>query len=251
MFARMLSITVVITLMQGSLAGSLAIAQEVSEQKNEPDSGVESRARSEADSQSESYLGSDGTWIRVSGRATEAGPDNFMLDYEGGKAFVEIANPDWHFDNTEILDGDHVTVFGKVDNETYEATSIKAQSVYVEDLETYLFGDPPSGEGDNLDMKPNTPASVGDVSITGTIKSIEDKTLMLEFGNQLMEVDISRLDYNPLDERGFQQLKQGDVVTVVGDMKKSSLEERKLSADSVITMSGEASPPLPTQPGTE
>lgn len=253
MLPRMLSATFVFSLLLGPLAGSLAIAEETSDSENKAGAGVESRAGSNADSEADTYLKPDGSWIRLSGRAVEAGPDNFMLDYEGGKVFVEIANPDWHFDNTEILDGDHVTVFGKVDDETYEATSIKAHSVYVEDLETYLFGDPTEGEGPdpNLDMEPNTPARVGDVSITGTIESVDGRTFMLEFGKETMKVDTSGLDYDPLDEQGFQQLEQGDVVTVVGNITDGSLEDRKLSADGVITMSGQASPPFPARPDDE
>lgn len=189
--------------------------------------------------ESSNYLKPDESWISISGRAIEAGPESFMLDYGRGKVFVEMDSHDWYFENSEVLDGDHVTVSGKVDDDTYEATSIEARNVYVEDLGTYFYADAADEEGRDpgLDMRPSTPVTAGDISITGMVSSIDGRRFTMDFGKKQLTVDTSDMDYNPLDDQGYQQLDKGDYVTAVGQIAEGTLKNRLLKAESVITMS--------------
>lgn len=188
------------------------------------------------------YLKPDESWISISGRAIETGPESFMLDYGRGKVFVEMDSHDWYFENSEVLDGDHVTVTGKVDDETYEATSIEARNVYVEDLGTYFYASATDEEGrdPSLDMRPSSPVTAGDISITGTISSVDGRRFTMDFGKRQLTIDTAELDYNPLDDQGYQKLDKGDVVTAVGQVREGTLSDRKLVAESVITMKNRA-----------
>lgn len=205
----------------------------------------------QAETDEKDYLKSDGSWIKISGRAAETGKESFMLDYNGGKIFVEMDDQDWHYDNTEILDGDHVTVYGKVDNDTYETTTIEARKVYAEEIETYVYAAPEDEEERDLKLDVRTneteTASPGDIAITGTITEVDGNNFVLDVGKRAMAVDTGELPYNPMDAVGVQQLEEGSLVTVSGRPAGGSLDSRRLIAENIIVMRG----PVPPEPEAE
>lgn len=193
-----------------------------------------------AGSKSEGYLQPDDSWIRVSGRAAETGPETFLLDYPGGRVFVEVDDPSWHFDNTEILDGDHVTVYGKVDKDTYGTTTIEAASIYVEDLKTYVYASSEDEERRDLELGVTTDdtASPMNIAVTGTVTGIGERQFTLDAGEKMLTVDIGQLNYDPLDDVGEQQLEKGSLVTVSGLPAEGTLESRRLIAENIVVMRG-------------
>jgi hypothetical protein len=44
------------------------------------------------------------------------------------------------------------------------------------------------------------------------------------------------MDYNPLDELGFQQVDEGDYVSIRGNIDITFWDERELSADSIVIL---------------
>jgi hypothetical protein len=46
---------------------------------------------------------------------------------------------DWYAEGKNLIDGDKVTVYGRIDDDFFETTSIEASSVYVESLGSYFY----------------------------------------------------------------------------------------------------------------
>jgi len=93
------------------------------------------------------YLMPDDTWISISGTAVDPQAASFTLDYGEGTVLVEMDDWDWYGEAGGILDGDKVTVYGEIDDDFYELTSIEASSVYVESLGTYFYANSDDEEG--------------------------------------------------------------------------------------------------------
>ena len=89
----------------------------------------------------------DGSWISMSGTVTAPTASAFTLDYGEGMVLVEVDDWDHYGEAAGLLDGDEVTVTGRVDDDLYESTSIEASSVYVEDLNTYFYASAADEEG--------------------------------------------------------------------------------------------------------
>lgn len=183
------------------------------------------------------YLKPDGSWITLSGTVTSTAAETFTLDYGGGLATVEMDDWDWFDEDAEILSGDKVTVYGEVDDDTFENTKIEASSVYVENLGTYFFASAKDEENFNdLDVTPTVPIDVGDLTITGTIESVDGREFTIDSASQQMKVDTTFLPYNPMDDEGYQQLEKGDFVTVTGNTEYDTFEKQELMAESVVTL---------------
>lgn len=187
------------------------------------------------------YLQADDTWISLSGTAVDVGPDSFVLDYGYNTVKVEMDDWDWFEEAGEVLEGDQVSVYGEVDDDTFEKSSIEASSVYVESLGTYFYASAADEEGiEAIDMMPQTPVVVGDTVLTGSVTSIEGREFTIDSGLQEITVDTGEMLYNPLDDKGFQQIDKGEQVTVVGEMDDDLFESRELTAESIITLSDDS-----------
>jgi len=181
------------------------------------------------------YTKPDDTWINLSGTAVDTGPNSFVLDYGQGTITVEM--DDWSWYDKEgygLIEGDKVTVYGKVDDDIAEANTIEASSVYVESLGTYFYAD--SADEETLNYSVVTPIVAGYTELTGTVTSTSAFEFTIDSGVQQMTVDTSLLDYNPLDEKGYQQIDEGDLVTVTGDLEADLSESMELVADSIVIL---------------
>lgn len=183
------------------------------------------------------YLKPDGSWISLSGTVTSTTSDTFMLDYGGGLVTVEMDDWDWYEEFGETLPGDKVTVYGAVDDDTFENTKIEASSVFVENLGTQFYANAADEESvDDLDVAPVVPIVVGDLTLTGTVTSVDGREFTIDTGAQEMTVDTTLMSYNPMDDEGFQSIAKGDLVTVTGNTDKDTFEGRELVAESVVTL---------------
>ncbi|MFO7726270.1 MAG: NirD/YgiW/YdeI family stress tolerance protein, partial [Oceanipulchritudo sp.] len=81
----------------------------------------------------------DDTYISLSGTVSSSYDDSFVLDYGEGLVTVEMDDWDWYNDAYGIIEEDDVTVYGYVDDDLYETTTIEVSSVWVEDLNTYFY----------------------------------------------------------------------------------------------------------------
>lgn len=179
------------------------------------------------------YEKADDSFITLSGEVASATPSAFVLDYGEGLVTVEMDDWDWYADGYGILPEDEVTVYGYVNDDFYETTSIEASSVYVEDLNTYFYA---SGADEESVAAYTTAIYDLDFEITGTVTEVDGREFKVDTGNRTITVDTWQLGFNPLDEQGFLKIDVGDRVTVFGDLDRDIFDRRELSAESVIKL---------------
>jgi uncharacterized protein YdeI (BOF family) len=186
------------------------------------------------------YALPDETWISISGTIASPTDDSFLLDYGEGVVTVEMDDWDSYGEARALMDGDDVTVYGRVDDGLYERTTIEASSVYVANLNTYFYADDDDEEGDaHLMWQAPSPLIItATTSLRGRVSSVnpEGRTFTIDTGERLVTVDTWGLGYNPLDDAGFQKVDKGDIVHVTGHLDTGFFEKRELDADSVITL---------------
>lgn len=179
----------------------------------------------------------DGSLIGLTGTVTSTTADSFKLDYGKGMITVEMDDWDAFGDAWPLVDGDQVTVYGAVDNDLFEKTTIEAGSVYVKDLNTFFYASA-ADEEEYGQWVIDIDAELGDVTYIGTVKSVSPLTNTFTIDTGLMElsVDTSGLLYDPLDDEGFQQIDVGDRVSVDAVIDRDFIGDQDLLAESVVTL---------------
>ena len=181
------------------------------------------------------YARPDGTWVSLSGTAVETGPDGFLLDYGQGQILVEMDDWNWYdHEGQGLIDGDEVRVFGEVDDDFAQLTTIEASSVYVRGLGSYFYANPADEEA--FRYIDNDPIVVGTIEFIGTVSSVDGRTFTLDTGPQEITVDTNGLPYNPMDDLGFQKIEEGDLVSVSGTIDEDLIDDGELVADLIVTL---------------
>lgn len=178
------------------------------------------------------YAKPDASWITIGGTVVSPTPNSFMLDYGDGLITVEMDDWDWYPEASGLIEGDPVIVRGRMDADPLERTSIEASSVYLKGLNTYFYASAADEEGVSAMIAPLDRW----FQATGTVKSIDDREFTLDTGAHDYKVDTATMPYNPLDDVGFQKIKQGDRVKAFGKMDRGLFEDWELMASSVITL---------------
>lgn len=196
--------------------------------------------QAQADNDPNPYLQPNNEYINLSGTVVSTAPDAFVLDYGEGLVTVEMDDWDWYSEGYQILRGDDVTVYGKVDDDFYEQTTIEAGSVYVKQANTYYYASPIDEEGGSSTWVGSgfvAPAAANNMTnISGTIINVDGREFLLSSGSREIRVDTSEMPYNPLDNKGFQQLDEGDIVTVSGDLDIDLFKRNELTAQIITTL---------------
>jgi uncharacterized protein YdeI (BOF family) len=187
------------------------------------------------------YAKENDSWISISGTVVAPTAESFTLDYGDGVILVEMDDWDAYGEAYALMDGDRVTVYGDVDADLFERVSIEADSVYVENLNTYFYASSTDEEGtENIPYfwSDTTPLAPSRVTIRGKVSSVdtEEREFTLNMGDQMITVETSFLGYNPLDELGYQKIAKGDRVSVSGRFDINFLEGREFEAQSVTTL---------------
>jgi uncharacterized protein YdeI (BOF family) len=183
------------------------------------------------------YKRANNTWITISGEVKNVTPDTFTLDYGKGVVTVEMDDGDRDADAYKLIEGDKVTVNGKIDDDLYETTKIEASSVYVEKLGTYFYASPVDEEDVFFYTLP-TPIVVGDLVVRGTVTDVDDHEFTVDTGFRKLRVEVATMPYNPLDDEGYQKIRVGDFVKVSGTLDHDFFEGRELEARSVVKLAG-------------
>lgn len=128
-----------------------------------------------------------------------------------------------------------MTVNGRIDDGLYERRTIEAGSVYVKSLNSFFYASAADEEG-------NFPAfeslTLGSASINGVVTSVSPltRTMTVNTGNTSVTVDTRSMFYNPLDDRGFQQVDKGDRVSILGRVENKLFDGREFVATSIVTL---------------
>lgn len=185
---------------------------------------------------------SDESWITLQGDVTEVGAYTFELDYGDGTVTVEFDDWDADLDTLGLIEGDDVTVNGRVDDSLYEETSVEASSVFVENIDEYFYASALDEEGDyEYDDFVGLPEPLdeGEVAIQGTVTSVDvpEDEFQIVTDTTVLTVDTATLSYDPLDSDGRRMIEVGDRVSVFGDFYPEFPTETTLYADAVIELS--------------
>ncbi len=193
----------------------------------------------EGEQEGEPYKKTDGTWISISGTVTNVEPHEFTLDY--GEGFITVEMDDWDNDADayKLQNGENVTVNGVIDADLFEATTIEAGSVYVEGENTYFYASSVDEE-DSYMVNVVDPVVVSEVTLEGEVTGTGEEQFTIDSGLMQVTVDTSTLPYDPLDDEGYQEITEGQRVSVSGTLINDFFEDRELIADSVITLEWEA-----------
>ena len=182
------------------------------------------------------YMQPDDTWISLSGTVDSVTTDSFTLDYGEGIVTVEMDDGDRDADAYKLVEGDKVTVTGKVDDDFYETTTIEAGSVYVENLGTWFYASAVDEEDTFVTV--TSPIVVGETVVQGIVTEVRGEEFVIDTGLRQLTVEVEEMLYNPLDDEGYQKIEVGDRVSVTGTMDSDLFEGRELVAETVVTLEG-------------
>ncbi len=187
------------------------------------------------------YLAADGTWISLTGTVAETDRESFRLDYGEGLITVEMDGWDWYGDAAGALEGDRVTVSGRIDDDFLEQRTIEASSVYVKGLSRYYHASAADEEGAMVSHPVQFPVDpgVGDatwLTVTGTVVEIDGREFTLGRDTAALRVNTIAMPYDPLDDVGPQQIAVGDRVSVSGRLDLDLFESAEMLATSVISL---------------
>jgi len=178
------------------------------------------------------YVQPNNTWINISGTVKSVTSDSFILDYGAGTVIVEMDDGDRDADGYKLLSGDKVTVNGKIDDDFFEKTSIEASSVYVESVGTLFFASAVDEEDYNANLV--TPIIVSTSVVQGVVTKVEDHGFTINNGEKSLDIDVSEMAFDPLDNKGYLKIDVGDLVRVTGTMDERFFTGRELVASSAI-----------------
>jgi len=188
------------------------------------------------------YHAANNSWISLSGTVVATSATTFDLDYGSGLVIVEMDGWGWYSAAYSILEGDKVTVYGRVDADLYETTTIEARSVYVKDINTYYY----ANDADEEDAEFATPTIYPDngFQMRGRITNINGREFTMDTGAKKIKVDTMQMFYNPLDNKGLQKLKVGDLVQVTGKLDVNFFAKTEIIAEHVTTLIKDATKKL-------
>lgn len=181
---------------------------------------------------------SAGDLIDVSGTIVSTSADSFYLDYGEGLILVEMEGWQWYEQRRSQIDGDDVTVYGRMDEELLSREVIRASSIFVEDLNTFYYSSRGDKEFNPRAITYSLPVvSRGhQMNITGTVENIEGRQFTLETGIGSVRVDTSKMIYNPLDDIGYQIIQPGDRVAVASRLQRGFFSAREVDAEAIISL---------------
>lgn len=183
------------------------------------------------------YDQTDGSWISLGGTVVASSPSAFTLDYGDGVITVEMDEWDADADAWGLVNGDKVTVYGRVDENTFGADTIEASRVFVEDLNTSFYASALDEEAATT-WQVDPPVVISRTQTSGLVTAVDEaeQEFVLDVGPTVLTVEVDALAYNPLDDKGFQQIDAGDRVSVSGLIDQDFMEGQVLEASAVVTL---------------
>lgn len=174
----------------------------------------------------------ENSWISLNGTVVAKDKTGFEIDYGSGLIRVQMNNWQWYNADHPIQLGDNVRVNGLVEDDQGEKPIVEADSIFIKDLNTYIFR-----EGANDIFQPAIDQERV-FQLQGTIVGTNNRRFTMNLGSRKVIIDTTELPYNPLDDKGYQQLKVGDTVQVTGELKKDNapFNTNAVMANTVTTL---------------
>lgn len=181
----------------------------------------------------------NGDWIALGGKVDAILATSFMLDYGDNDITVELDQFNWEVDKS-LLQGEQVTVIGRMDSGLGDSRSVEAATVYVPRLQEFIYADPEDEEGDPSLTRGFMPGifsipEEGDwVSFAGSVTEEVGDMITVQTGVSLLNVDTSPDAVSILPR----SVEVGDRVLVSGEMDAADLFElREVQASSITKLS--------------
>lgn len=189
----------------------------------------------------------DGSAISLTGTVGEIRADEFDLNYgTNNKVIVELDRFGWSSDATQYLtQGESVTISGYIDDDLFEGREIEAYNVRLNDNNIYYYTSSANPSYTySYDRRANQEAQTASSSVedgsylnmTGRVSEISGSEFQLTNASGTMQVDASELGYDPFDDEGMQQIKNGDRVYVYGSMDKGFFESNEIVATGLVEL---------------
>lgn len=173
----------------------------------------------------------DADWITIGGVVASVLPGQFTLDHRSGMVLVEMDDWDPAYREAMMLrKGDQVVVRGAIDDNLYLRKRIEAESVFVNNLNTYFYAN--AADEENRPAPGYRPNADAYVDLVGTVAAVEGRDLLLTIGNRQVRVDTSGLGSTSLDG-----VAPGDRLYLWGDMHFDA-EAPSLAAKGVTRLNG-------------
>lgn len=174
----------------------------------------------------------DGNWITIGGLVASVLPGQFTLDHRTGTVTVEMDDWDPAYREALVLrPGDQVVVRGAIDDNLYLKKRIEAESVFVNNLNTYFYAN--AADEENRPAPGYRPDADAYVDVVGTVAAVEGSDLLLRIGNRQVRVDTGGLKRGQREE----PFSAGDRLYLWGDMMFDA-EAPTLAAKGVIGLQG-------------
>lgn len=189
------------------------------------------------------FMAPDGRSVSMTGSVASASRDSFIFDYGDGIVTVTMDDDDVGDETGRLDSGDRVTVYGDIDDEPMEATSILAEAVYVHDRDIWYVsgetgGDERSDAGTDAAAIPEAAESGVTVRISGTVSRMSGERLSLDTGSGRIDVDTS-----DVGTVAGPPLAPGDVIEARGTLDRRFAGERVLRAETIESIRSAGSQP--------
>lgn len=215
-----------------ALAPAGALAQE--------ESGRERYEAREPFDEEEPYEAPEGSWVSISGTVLSSEMERFELDYGDGVVTVEMDDFDNWPEASVLMAGQDVTVYGLVDADFMENTTIEANSVYVDGLNAYFHASAADEEAAFGAPYYYAPTAPGEITIRGAVTEVrpEEDEFTLDTGFVEADIKTQELLYDPFKGGAFRKIEVGDRTSVTGEVTADWFDERELTAEAIVTLHG-------------
>lgn len=182
------------------------------------------------------YAEIEQSWVSISGTVDSVESDQFDLDYGQGLLTVEMDDVDREAATYDLESGDGVIVSGRVDDQFLGTTTLEASSLYIEKLGTTFYA---SGVEEQRPIVATAPVVVSDMTLRGLVSEVDPDAneFRVDTGQREITVDVAAMPYDPLDPDRYQQIEEGQYVSVTGQLDEDLFTEaREFEADAVVTL---------------
>lgn len=188
------------------------------------------------------YAKADRTHIVIDGVITNIEGRRFALDYGDGHITVEMDTIGYDKDALPLEIGERVRVQGLMDADFYQKKTIEAGEVYSYDTASLYYADDADEESYDILTGLRSGETVEDrntrISISGKVKAVRGTEFLLETAASgiTVNVDVSSLGYDPLDDVGRRQVDVGDRVAVRGVLNRNFFDVNELHATTLVML---------------
>lgn len=177
----------------------------------------------------------DRSWVRLDGTVVRTADDSFELNFGDGVITVEMDDWKGSKEARSIHPNDNVIVYGRIDRDLHRRKAVEAAGVYDERLQTTFFAS--AADEEAMGLWPQTNVELGKIALSGRVVSIAGKLLELDTGaSGKVTIDVSQLGYDPLDADGFQQIRVGNRIRVVGRLESAYFAANSLVAERITSL---------------